>query len=57
MEDYSLEDLYDTKRYLENKIENFFGGEQVYHGDRGYQDLLCDLDEVDEEIESRENNN
>jgi len=51
-----MSELQDRKRRLENKIENFFGeGEQKHTGDRGYQDLLNDLDEVNEEIEESEN--
>ena len=53
-ENYDLEDLYRTRRHLEDKIENFFGGGEVYHGDRGYQDLLSDLDDIEEQIEELE---
>ena len=52
MED--LNELYATKRKLEDKIENYFDGEQVYTGDEGYQNLLGDLSEVEEKIEELE---
>jgi hypothetical protein len=45
-----LDKLYETKRYLENKIENFFDGEQKYSGDRNYQLLLERMKEVEEQI-------
>lgn len=45
-----LDELYETKRNLENEIENFFGGEEKYNGDRNYQILLERLEEVKEEI-------
>jgi regulator of replication initiation timing len=45
-----LDELFETKRYLENKIENFFDGEQKYTGDRNYQSLLERLEEVEEQI-------
>ena len=50
-----LYDLYETKRNLEDRIDNFFGGDTVYSGDRGYQDLLERLDEINSEIEELEN--
>jgi hypothetical protein len=45
-----LDELYETKSYLENKIENFFDGGQKYSGDRNYQSLLERLEEVEEQI-------
>ena len=45
-----LDELYETKRYLESKIENFFDGGQKYSGDRNYQSLLERLEEVEEKI-------
>ena len=45
-----LDELYETKRYLENKIENFFDGGQKYSGDGNYQSLLERLEEVEEQI-------
>lgn len=45
-----LDALFETKRNLENRIENFFDGEQKYSGDRNYQSLLERLEEVEEEI-------
>ena len=45
-----LDALFETKRNLEMRIENFFDGEQKYSGDRNYQSLLERLEEVEEEI-------
>ena len=45
-----LDELFETKRNLEMRIENFFDGEQIYIGDRNYQSLLERLEEVEEEI-------
>lgn len=50
-----LYDLYETKKYLEDKIDDFFGGDTIYSGDRGYQDLLERLDEINSEIDELEN--
>ena len=50
-----LYELYEIRRSLENQIEGFFGDEQKYFGDEGYQDLLERLDEVQDEIEELEN--
>jgi len=50
-----LEILYESKKYLENRIEEYFGDGQIYTGDQGYQDLLQRLDEIEEEIEELEN--
>jgi hypothetical protein len=47
-----LDELYETKRYLENKIENFFDGGQKYSGDRNYQSLLERLEDVKEQIKA-----
>lgn len=45
-----LSELYNRRKKLANKIANFFHGGQVYEGDRGYQDLLQELDSVEEQI-------
>jgi len=50
-----LEILYESKKYLENRIEEYFGDGQIYTGDQGYQDLLQRLDEIEEEIKELEN--
>ena len=52
-----LQDLYNTKRILENKIDDYFGNGQIHTGDRGYQDLLNDLDNNEEEIKEIETKN
>ena len=47
-----LDELYNRKRDLESRVENFFGDDDNPHyGDRGYQDLLEQLDEVEGEID------
>lgn len=45
-----LDALYVTKRYLENKIDNYFNRVEKYSGDRNYQSLLVRLEEVEEQI-------
>ena len=50
-----MNELYEIRTSLENQIESFFGDEQNYFGDEGYQDLLERLDEVNSEIEELEN--
>lgn len=50
-----MSELEKKKRRIEDKIENYFGeGEPKHTGDRGYQDLLNDLEEVNREIEEEE---
>lgn len=46
-----LVELYDRRRAIENRIDSYFGGDTVYTGDRGYQELLEELSEIDTEIE------
>jgi len=46
-----IEELRETKRNLENEIENFFGKGQKYEGDENYQDLLNRLSDIEDEIE------
>jgi|TARA_B110000908_G_scaffold142542_1_gene170795 truncated hemoglobin YjbI len=45
-----VEDLFEEKRNLEERIDNFFGGEEKNYGDRGYQSLLERLENVEEQI-------
>lgn len=46
-----LDGLNEAKRNIERKIENFFDGDRSpNYGDRGYQDLLERLDEIEQEI-------
>jgi hypothetical protein len=51
-----LDELYEKRRNLADKIANYFKGGKVYEGDKGYQDLLQELDEVNMEIDSINNN-
>ena len=59
MDSLELDELFERKSSLNDRIENFFGGDDNPHyGDRGYQDLLEQLDEVETEInEILENEN
>ena len=46
-----LDELYERKSVLEERINEFFQGDDYPHdGDRGYQDLLQQLDEVNDDI-------
>lgn len=45
-----MEELFERKRNLEERIENYFGDWPKFTGDRGYQDLLVELSEVEEQI-------
>jgi len=49
MED--VRELIEIRNRLENRINNYFKGGQVYTGDEGYQDLLVQVEELNEEIE------
>ena len=49
--DGPITELYERKRILEERIENYFGNEQVHTGDRGYQELLQELEAVNEELD------
>jgi len=50
-----LDELYVLKSNLEDRIENFFGDEPSPHyGDRGYQELLEDLSDINERIDELE---
>jgi hypothetical protein len=55
-EDMSLDDLYELKRKMENKMDIYVGEDKVsFHtGDEGYQEMLNDLYDVEEEIERKE---
>ena len=47
-----LEELYSKQQDIEESINNFFGDDDddPHHGDRGYQDLLERLSDVEDEI-------
>jgi len=46
-----LDELYEEKRNLESRIENFFDNVYEKHtGDRNYQMLLEQLEDVEEQI-------
>lgn len=53
-ESLDLNSLYDIKKNLERRIDDYFGGDKVYHGDQGYQDLLSDLEDIESQIEEVE---
>ena len=46
-----MEELIEIRKSLERRIENYFGDNQKFTGDMGYQDLLEDLENVEEQIE------
>ena len=47
-----LDSLFDRRRELEERKNTFFDGDDDPHyGDRGYQDILEQLDEVNEDID------
>ena len=52
-----LEELYITRQNLEDRIEDYFDGGTIYHGDEGYQTLLWDLEQIEEDIERLEQEN
>lgn len=37
------------------RLDGYFGNEQKYSGDRGYQDLLDELEDIEEQIENFKN--
>jgi len=46
-----IDELYERQLILQEKIDNFFDGDDDPHyGDRGYQELLEQLEEVEIEI-------
>jgi len=49
-----MNELYERRRNLQEKIDNFFGEEEVHYGDQGYQDLLEQLVSVEMEINEEE---
>ena len=53
--DLSLEELESIRRGLEMRLDGYFGNEQKFSGDRGYQDLLQELEDIEEQIENYEN--
>lgn len=50
MNDLELSDLWDMRRTLQRKIDNFFKGGDVYEGDHGYQQLLMEMDDLNDRI-------
>lgn len=53
--DLSLEELESIRRGLEMRLDGYFGNEQEFSGDRGYQDLLEELEDIEKQIENFEN--
>jgi hypothetical protein len=51
-----MEELYERRRNLQKRIDNFFGDDEgnVHYGDRGYQDLLESMVELEMEIKREE---
>ena len=48
-----LDDLFEEQRSLNDRIKNFFGDDDSCpnYGDRGFQDLLEQLNDVDNKID------
>jgi len=46
-----LDDLYERLRSLEDRRDNFFDDGEHYPGDRGYQDILEQIDDVESQID------
>jgi len=47
-----LDDLFEEKKNVEERMDNFFGDDKSPHyGDRGYQDLCERLNEIQEQID------
>jgi hypothetical protein len=51
---HELGDLTRRQRDLESKIDSYFGDDIPHTGDRVYQDLLVQLEQVIDEIEELE---
>lgn len=53
-----LEELHRSLKRLENKRDNYFEKDDYsrHTGDRGYQDILGDIEEIEGEIEELEKN-
>lgn len=49
-----MEELYERRRNLEERIANYFGDGEIHYGDRGYQDLLEQQVDVEMQISSAE---
>ena len=49
-----LYELYNRKVIVEGNISNYFGGDEPYYGDQGYQELLQELEDINEQIEELE---
>jgi tetrahydromethanopterin S-methyltransferase subunit B len=50
-----LDNLYERLRTLEDRRDNFFDDGEHYPGDRGYQDILEQIDDVESQIDEYEN--
>jgi hypothetical protein len=55
MNTFELDELAERRYELQERINNFFGGESPEYGDQGYQDLLQSLDSVNERINELQN--
>ena len=51
-----MDELYERRRNLQKRIDSFFGDDEgnVHYGDRGYQDLLESMVELEMEINREE---
>jgi len=51
MNKFDLNILYDDRSYLEEKIKNYFPNGKVINGDKGYQELLELLEDINRQID------
>ncbi len=49
-----MDELYERRRNLQESIANYFRDGEIHYGDKGYQDLLAELVEVEMAISSDE---
>jgi len=59
MKSEELNELYEQRREVAEKISSYFGGEEPDYNDQGYQDLLVQLERIegliDDFIDDNEN--
>jgi hypothetical protein len=51
-----LFELHEELLAIDEQISNFFDGDDVFHSDSGYQELLERRDEIQSEIDNYQNN-
>ena len=51
MNKFDLKVLYDDRLYLEEKIKNYFPSSKIINGDKGYQELIELLEDINKQID------